>query len=368
MTTGHLGAVEHSEVNARRLRASWRRAAAALMLALALPAPFAAARTVDSVVAKLNEDIITVSDLAENSLGAGQGTLKQTQATFGALLDRTLLLQASRKLAIAPDNKEIQRQVEEAVAGIKSQFPGEAQFRAALAKEDTTLEQLKADLQRKYTTDFKAFRAVAARVSMSDAEVEQFERDSLAKGNPAASYHLRRLAVPVEGDDKQARAAALGKVQALMDKINRQGLSFAEGVTRYAPDPALQAGGGDLGYMPASQLAPAVRDAVDGLKPGEVTKPMITGSYASIFYLDAKRGGKTLLHEAKFKQARDELLAELRRKAHLSVYDPSLRKVVPKEYQQALENSAAGSAPPQGAAAVAPTPKPHRGIGALFGR
>jgi peptidyl-prolyl cis-trans isomerase SurA len=347
----------------RRRAARWA-ALAAASLALAAPAP---AKTVDRVVAKLNDDIITVSDLAENALGTGRGPMAQTPETFGALLDRTLLLQASRKLSVAPDDREIQRQVEDAVAGIQAQFPNEAQFRAALAKEDTTIEQFKLDLHKKYTTDFKAFRAVSARVSMSDAEVEQFERDSGVRGMPAASYHLRRLAAPVEGSGKDAEAAAKARVQDCMDRINRQGLSFAEGVSRYAPDPALKANGGDLGYMPARELAAPVLAAVKDLKPGEVTKPMITGAFASIFYLEAKRGGKTILHEKKFKQARDELLVELRRKAHLQVYDPALRKVVPKEYRQALENPVAGSGP-AAAGQPAPSPTPRRGIGTLFGR
>jgi bifunctional non-homologous end joining protein LigD len=57
-----------------------------LLLAAALPAAAKKSSTVDRVVAKLNEDIITVSDLAENALGTGRGALAQTPDTFRALL------------------------------------------------------------------------------------------------------------------------------------------------------------------------------------------------------------------------------------------------------------------------------------------
>jgi hypothetical protein len=118
--------------------------------------------------------------------------------------------------------------------------------------------------------------------------------------------------------------------------------------------------------------------AVERLKQGEATPPMITGPNASIFYLEAKRGAKTTLYEKRFTDERRDLLDELRRKARLQVYDADFARLVPAEYKTALTTAqdngttaSAGARRPATmatpAASPSPSPSPRRGLGALFG-
>ncbi len=343
----------------------------AVALLVAAGAPLYAGETVDRVVARLNEDILTATDFAE-AAASGPGGDRLTTGLVGAVLDRTLLLQASRKQQVEVPSDDIQRQVEEMVREIRSHYKSEAAFRDALLRDHTSLEQLKADLAKKATTDFKAFRAVAGRFSIADGDVAQFEREAQAKGVPPESYQLRRLAVPVEGEGPKAQQAALDRVAALRERIESEGLDFAEGVRKYSPDPQARADGGDLGMMPATRLAKPVLDAVAKMKAGDVTRPMITGSLASIFYLEKKRGAKTVLYEKRFNEERRALLAELRRKAHLQVFDPGFAKVIPAEYRAVMtEESPVSSAPGNADTSPPPAPSPtprKGGLGALFGR
>ena len=347
--------LQHMTTTMRRFARSAAPAVAAAMLMM--PATVPAEGQVDRVIARLNEDIITLSDVAEAAAQTGRDD-RLTTDLVGAVLDRTLLLQAARKAMVTVPDEEIDSQVEGMIAELRAHYASEAEFRQALLGEHITLEKLKADLKRKAATDFKLFRAVSSRFSLADSDVERYEQSALANGGaPPEMYHLRQLSVPVTGEGRAGRDAALSRVAALLDRINAEGLGFAEGVKRHSGDVLAKATGGDLGYVSASTLAPPVVRAVKDLKPGEVTPPMITGANASIFYLEAKRGARTTLFQQRFTEERTKLLAELRAKAHLQVFDPDFTRFVPAEYRDALRPVAArtGQTPvPETDAAPAP--------------
>ena len=52
---------------------------------------------------------------------------------MGAVLDRTLLLQAARKAMVTVPAEEIDRQVEEMIAELRAHYGSEAEFRQAIA-------------------------------------------------------------------------------------------------------------------------------------------------------------------------------------------------------------------------------------------
>lgn len=316
---------------------------ASMFVATSLRPAGAQVQPVDRVIARLNEDILTISDVAEAAAQTGRES-RLSSELVGALLDRTLLLQAAKKAMVDVPDDDMDRQVEELVAELRSHYDSDAAFRQALLEEHQTLERLKEELRRKAVIDYKLYRVVAARISLSDRDVAQYEKSVLAnEGTPPAAFHLRQLSVPITGKGNAGKEEALSRVAEKLSRINAEGLSFAEGVKKYSNDALAKASGGDLGFMPADSLAPKVLQAVKSLKPGEVTPPMITGANASIFYLDSKRGARTTLFQERYGEERTKLLDELRKKARLQVYDPEFAKFVPETYRGLME-TAHGSA------------------------
>lgn len=296
------------------------------------------AETVDRVVAKLNDDIITESDLADTLDDQPGPELKRpseriTSEALSLVLDRTLLLQSAKKQMLKVPDDELQKEVEDIVAETKSQYKSDAEFRADLAAHHTSLEKLKSDYLRRRTIEYKVVHAVTSRFMITDADVKHFEDEYRKQGHEPLLLRLRRLAVPL-GNDSQDKAIA--RVTSLLDKINDANIGFAEGVKRYSEFPGAKEDGGDLGYLSADKLSKEVLAATQDLEPGQVSKPLIAGDYACIFYIEAKRGGRSLLFERKFDEQRKAMLIELRRNCHLEIYDERLRKLVPPEYQRAL--------------------------------
>jgi peptidyl-prolyl cis-trans isomerase SurA len=302
----------------------------------------AAGEVADRVLARLNEDVILASDLREvlrekGMEGGGDPVAVASTEHVRALLDRTLLLQAAKKMGGSVPDAEILDQVESMVARIRSQYPSETEFRREVIAQYGSVEAFKRELQKKATLDWKIGRAIHSRFTITDADVARFEAECRAKGRIPESYHLRRLGVPVDSETSRGRQQALAQVKQILDDATARGLGFAETVRRFTLVPGERETAGDLGFIPAEQLAPDVRRAVQKLEPGQVTEPILAGNYASIFYLEAKRGPRSTLYEQRFLETRDKLLGELRKKARLQVFDPRLARKIPKEYAECVE-------------------------------
>ena len=313
---------------------------AALTLAMLAPAHVAlGADNVDSVVAKLNDEIITNSDLRE-FLNDRSGSAKDkgiTRENIEAFFDRALLLQMAKKMQITVPESDLQTNVEESVKEIRSRYPNEKTFLAALNEEGQTLAQFKAEMYKRTVIDFKVSRVISARFSLSESDVSRFDSESRAKGNIPLSLHLRRLAVVVAGKGSAAESKAKQKVSDLLARIYGEGLSFTDGVKKYTEILPEREAGGDLGFIPANKLSKEVLAATENLEAGKASQPLIAGGNACIFYVESKRGARHVVFEQRFSEERKKLLSELRRKAHLSVYDPRITKVLSPEYTAILE-------------------------------
>lgn len=303
--------------------------------------------TVDRTIARLNEDILTESDLgrsmsehpAASAMHAG-ALDNATSTQLGALFDRTLLLQAAKQRSIQPPEAEIQQQVETLLADIRAGYPSEAVFRQELANEQLTVEELKKQLLKRAKTDYQIFQLVNSRFTITEADARRFEAECAARGESAVSLHLRRLAVPVNGNAAKARE----KVRELASRIFTEGLSFEDGIRKYSQAPGAKEDGGDLGYLPPEKLSSEVVQATRDLQVGQASVPVVAGGYANIFYVEAKHGARSLLLERKFTENREALLKELRRKANLQILDRRVENILPDEYRAAARRALATNA------------------------
>lgn len=310
-----------------------------------LTAAPASARSIDRTIAKINDDIITESDLSgiiADINGQYSTLVKQpfevaTTETVESMLDRSLFLQEARRMKISPPEDELQRQVEEMVREIKSNFSTEKEFYQALAGENISLGQLKQELLKKTKTDYLVYQVVDSRYSVSDQEVAGFTAKQQAVGEAVTSYRLRRLGVPIK--DKNDTLEASRRARTLVARIITDSISFEEGIRRYSQVAGAAVDGGDMGYMSSDKLSTEVRAAVENLEIGQASVPVVAGGYANIFYMEGKRGARSALREQKFFDAKTELLADLRRKAILQVFDDRLHKILPDNYRAALTGS-----------------------------
>jgi parvulin-like peptidyl-prolyl isomerase len=97
----------------------------------------------------------------------------------------------------------------------------------------------------------------------------------LLKQHAPYEYHLAQIFVSApDGADSDKLDAALTKAAEIRKDLASE--DFAQVARQQSDEAASAAKGGDLGFLPATQLLPAVLDAVQSLKPGETVGPVKT--------------------------------------------------------------------------------------------
>jgi parvulin-like peptidyl-prolyl isomerase len=156
----------------------------------------------------------------------------------------------------------------------------------------------------------KLQESMAARLPPpSDDEINSFIAQS--RGRLVPRKRLRLRALRFDSADDAARAAA---------RIREGRMSFAEAVVTYETDP----GQGMLIERSWETLSPGVRAALDGLKPGNVSRPVDFHGDTFLFQLDAwlaapsdvdadlARRAREELERQRLREASDRLLSKLR--------------------------------------------------------
>jgi parvulin-like peptidyl-prolyl isomerase len=139
--------------------------------------------------------------------------------------------------------------------------------------DPATMKQLQRIHDEALTRLWLASKATVPAGYPSEADI-QTAYDSLRQNLPA-DYHLAQiyLAAP-NGGDPAKLAAAFRKAGEIGNKMATA--DFAQLAREHSEQPESASKGGDLGFLPETNLLPEVLAAVRGLKPGEIVGPVKT--------------------------------------------------------------------------------------------
>jgi len=127
------------------------------------------------------------------------------------------------------------------------------------------------------------------------------------------SHILIKLPPKASAAEKQAALAKAQKVDAL---AKASGADFAKLAEEYSDDLGSKRQGGDLGWLSKGDAGPEFQAALDKLKKGEISDPVLTpDGYHIIDVRDVREG-----HTETFAQVRDQLAAEASKDARQDHY------------------------------------------------
>jgi peptidyl-prolyl cis-trans isomerase SurA len=252
---------------------------------------FSHAVTVDRIVAIVNGEIITTSDLqsaaARARLGlltlapdgkASRGTVSE-QEVLEQLIDQKLQLQLARKKGITVEPDEIEKAVEDVKQ--KNGLTTDAALQKALQEEHSSLDQYKNGLKDQILILKLVNREVRSGVILSDQDIRAYYEEHPERFRTPTQYHLHQIFIPVSKSDPSAFDQTVRNV---VDQL-KNGAEFQTLVKQYSEGSGPNSDG-DLGNLKADQMLPEVRQAIERLKPGEVSEPIKTSLGAHIFRLD----------------------------------------------------------------------------------
>ncbi len=196
------------------------------------------------------------------------------------LISKVLLVQEARRRGYRPEAERVNSTLEAMLADYRKRY-GEREdwpaYRARLEKRLRTflenqsiLIQLKTDLAR-----------------VSDPDEETLRRYYAQHPDKFTSPEQLRVAVILLRVAPSSPAAVWEQAMAEGKRIRRQldtGADFAELARLHSADDSAESGG-DMGYLHRGMLAPPVQEALDKLKPGDVTPPLRLLQGVAIFRL-----------------------------------------------------------------------------------
>lgn len=241
-----------------------------LLASLAAAAAVVRAEIVERVIARVNGDVVTLSEFEARQLAAVQQARVPPQD-----VERFLRENNARLLQEAIDDTLIQQRgvelgirlrpeyIAEVIDGIKKEnnISDDAELRRQLRREGMSLDELKRNIERSIVRRQVLARELEAKLGVPEAEVRAaYERDK-------ASYARRagmRLQEIVVASEDAARDVA---------RRARAGEEFAALARAHSTAPSREAGG-DLGRLHRGEMNPALEAAAFALPEGGVSDPL----------------------------------------------------------------------------------------------
>ena len=202
------------------------------------------------------------------------------------------------------------------------------QFRQRLAAEGITRQEFRDDLRTQLTLRRLREREVD-KVKISELEVDQYLREHPSADAAVAQVHASHILLRTDQQRSTAQAVAL-----LKDFKRRidAGTATFEGLARDNSQDASAEHGGDLGWRPASDFVPEFQEALNRLKPGQVSEPVVSRFGVHLIKLDGRRENKLSSAER-----RDAVRAQLREKRSEEAYDTWAQEIRARAYVELRE-------------------------------
>src|SRR5262245_54448662 len=269
-----------------------------LLLLLLLPslAPAQGPVLVDRIVAVVNKEVITFSELnaavasAERQLRR-QGTASPPRAVLERqILERLVLdraqLQKARDTGIRVDDLQLDRAVQRIADNNQMTL---SDFRSTLERDNVPFDAWRNDLRDQILVSRLREREVEDKIQVNDTEIDLFLEE--LKANPERSeYNVSHILVRVpEGASPERIEEARARAQKALAEA-REGGDFSRVAAAYsdAPD-ALE--GGNLGWRPHERLPELFSGVLAKMKPGEVSEPLRSPAGFHLVKLNERRDG-----------------------------------------------------------------------------
>ncbi|MEA3194100.1 MAG: peptidyl-prolyl cis-trans isomerase SurA [Betaproteobacteria bacterium] len=235
------------------------------------------ASLVDRIVAIVNKEVITASELAD-AIGSAERELRRrgTAPPERSVLERQMLerlildkaqTQMARDTGIRVDELQLDRAVQRIAEGNKMSL---AEFRTALERDGLAFDAFRQDVREQIVLTRLREREVDDKIQVSDSEIDLFLEAMKAAPGERTEYNLAHILVrvPEQANPEQVDAARRRAEQALGQA--RGGGDFAQIAATYSNAPEALQGGG-LGWRAHDRLPELFAEALDRLKPGDTT-------------------------------------------------------------------------------------------------
>ncbi len=290
---------------------------------------FAHAEIIDRVVAIVNEDVITLSEL--NTEGAlhidkirqqvpieqrAEAMAQLRQQILTSMVDRLLIEQRAGKRGITVTMEEVEMQY---FRILEQNNVEEDEFAEKLDKAGLTPDMYKRNLKSQITRQRLLNREIHSKVVISDTQIELYYLQEYGQESTADGIHILQIGcLFAKSDSSDAKQDAKRRAKQLRGMIGA-GENFQEIAKTYSDLPSSK-DGGDIGIFMENELSKEMRQGLAGVHPGEISEIIETSTGYQFFKILSSKSGNTII-QAPLELVRDDIIAILREKELKEKFD-----------------------------------------------
>jgi len=242
--------------------------------------------TLDQIIAKVDYNVITESELAE----AMQPSLRQIKENYPPEewdqriqeIRRQILNQMINEfvcLRFARDNEieATDAEVEATILNLRENagILDDETFKKELAKEGITLEELKRNLGKQTIVRRVLRSEIYSKIRVTETEIKEFYNANRDRYLSRAKVRVAVLMIDTENTGLLSKAAAERKIYEAWEKL-KNGADFSELVKDYSDGPERESGG-DIGFIEEGKVLPVVEKTAFQMSEGQFSEPLETG-------------------------------------------------------------------------------------------
>ncbi len=323
-------------------RRGWKaRAAAACLAALLLSTASAAAVILDRVVATINDQAITMSELQE-AVAAYQSQVEEgspeartppdrkalERRVLEDLIDKKLIEGYAEKMNIQASEEEVDMAIRDVLH--RAHITDE-ELREALKNDGMGYDEYRKQVRDRIIKAKMIQQKIRSEVNIKENQIEAYYLDHPDEFRAEEGVVLRHILFLLPKDPTPEEVEAVRNKALQVRAEIEAGLPFEDAAKRYSQD-STAARGGWLGFFRKGSLSPAMEEAVERLGEGEVSEPIRTALGIHILKVEEKtQGGVRPLEKVRdsirqklFEEAAErhfeEWRRELRKNAYIEVF------------------------------------------------
>jgi parvulin-like peptidyl-prolyl isomerase len=311
-----------------------------LVIVLMLSVRIVAGEIKEQIVAVINDEIITYSELERilapifeqyERIYSGAELFSMLQKArrdvLNHLIEEKLIVQEAKKQNIKGLlGDEFAKDVEQSIAQIKAKFPSEEEFLKQMKREGTTMERFRAQQEDRTLVKAMLIKEASSKCSVSPMEVREYYDSHKEEFTESEKIHVSQIWIR-EKPEKPGEAERVAKE--ILGRLNA-GEPFAELAKKYSHCPYASRGG-DWGFIGRGHWNKELEDAAFALEPGAHSGIVKSSLGYHIIMLHEKKPSSVKpltqvyaeiegkLFNEKASTKRDEWITRLKNKAYISV-------------------------------------------------
>ena len=275
---------------------------------------------VDRVVAVVNDDVITLSELEKMGRQfferirekappqeVDKALQKAREEVLSGLIDKAIVRQQAEKLSITVSESEIDKAIDQILARNNATMDD---FKRELASMHLSEQEYRDNIRDQILQSKLINYEVRSRIVVVEDDIKAYYQKEYTQGQEDSGYHILQMGftwrntVSLEKAGFDTQEEARKKAEEIRARV-LDGESFNELAKANSNLPSA-ADGGDIGIFKKDEMAPYMKDVILAMHPGEISPIVETGNAFQFFKLLSIREGDVVV-KAPYESVREEI-------------------------------------------------------------